>query len=191
MAKTNTKTRSGRHRIPVYRRPWFVVLILLAILAGIAFCALHSAGSDETTDPVATPAHTVDPTTPAGESVTPTAPDAEDEPEKTIQYEGEDPNTMGTLTGSIVRSSVSDSTLTIVALIDQYLSSPGICLLTIEDSAGNQVYEGSSDAVADVTTSICEDFIIPTTELPAGKYQIEIVISGGGKEGRINGEVNL
>lgn len=198
MAKTKTKKTSQRHRIPVYRRPWFIVLILLAILAGVAYCALNNHKTDESgtdTDNTSvaptSSANAVDPTTPAGETVIPDTPDNEDEPEKTIQYEGEDPNTMESLTGSIARSSISGSTLTIVALVDQYLSNPGICVITLQNSAGNEVYKASSDAVADVTTSICEDFIIPITEFPSGNYQIEITISGDGKEGKINGEVSL
>lgn len=194
MAKTKTKKQSQRHRIPIYRRPWFIVLILVIILAIIAYLILHSK-TPTTANPVSSPvvpASSVDnpsTTVPAGE--TPSTTEAEDEPEKTVQFEGEDPNTMDSLTGSIARSSVSGANLTIVAVIDQYLTNPGFCTLTIKNSAGDRVYTASRDAVADVTTSICEDFVVSTAGFPAGKYQIEITISGDGKEGKINGEVNL
>lgn len=195
MAKTKTKKQSQRHRIPIYRRPWFIVLILVIILAIIAYLILHSK-TPATTNPLSSPtvpASSVDnpsTTVPTGETSA-TGTEVEDEPEKAVQFEGEDPNTMDSLTGSITRSSVSGANLTIVAVIDQYLTKPGFCTLTIKNSAGDRVYTASRDAVADVTTSICEDFVVSTAGFPAGKYQIEITVSGDGKEGKINGEVNL
>ena len=195
MAKTNTRKSSRYHRIPVYRRPWFVALILVVILALVAYLVLRAVNPVEPISndpPVSSPSTTAEPNPPASTTEPSTSePVPDDEPEKTLQYEGEDPNLLGSLTGSIARSSLSGDTLTIVAVIDQYLTRPGLCILTLRDSKGNQVYTASSDASADITTSICDEFTVPVGTFPAGKYQIEIVVTGDDKQGKIKGEVSL
>ena len=47
------------------------------------------------------------------------------------------------------------------------------------------------DAVADVSTSICEPFTISLANLPASTYQIQIDLSGDGKTGMITDEMEV
>lgn len=137
------------------------------------------------------PSHST-PTTPTVEEGS-TQPDEDPaEPEdKVTQYEGEDPNTLAELTGSLTRKGVDDGVLTIVAVIDQYLHTAGYCTITLKNSAGQTVYSASRDAVPDVTASICDTFEIPTANLASDTYQIEIDLSGDNKRGIITDEVTL
>lgn len=194
MPKTNTKKRKTAHRVPVYRRPWIIVLFLLAMIAAVV-CAIlfvkpRTAEPDPTTNPA--PSTHTPATTPADEE-TPDAISAEpEEPEdKTTQYEGEDPNTLEQLTGYLTRKGVDDGVLTVVAVIDQYLHAPGFCTIVLKNSAGQVVYNASSDAVPDATTSICDAFAVPVANFASGVYQIEVNLSADNKYGIIIDEVTL
>lgn len=195
MSKTKTSKRKNSHRVPTYRRPWMVIIFFLAMAAAVVLVLLFlkPRSNDE---PKSTPtATTQTPTTnnpnPAVPEEETTPPEDSAEPEKTTQYEGEDPNTLGTLTGYLTRKGVDDGELTIVAVIDQYLHSSGYCTVTLKNSAGQTVYSASRSATPDATTSICDTFEIPVTNLASGKYQIEINLSGDNKQGKIIDEVEL
>lgn len=191
MSKTKTSKRKNSHRVPVYRRPWIVLLFFFAMAAAVIIALLFvKPRPDESTPITSTPLTTNPTTVPSGEEA-PTTPIKPEEPEKTTQYEGEDPNTLEQLTGYLARKGVDDDVLTLVAVIDQYLHTPGSCTITLKNSAGQVVYKASSDAVADVTASVCDAFEIPTTNLANGAYQIEIELSGDNKYGVITDEVTL
>ena len=122
-----------------------------------------------------------------GETTTPTEPD-----QKVPQYEADDPNTLAGLTGSIARKTIQGDTATIVAMIDQYLHSTGLCTLRlISRDTGEVIYTASEDATADVTTSICGAFTVSLAHIPAGTYQIQIELSGDDKTGLISDELEV
>ena len=122
-----------------------------------------------------------------GDTTTPTEPD-----QKVPQYEADDPNTLAGLTGSIARKTIQGDTATIVAMIDQYLHSTGLCTLRlISRDTGEVIYTASEDAAADVTTSICGTFIVSLAHIPAGTYQIQIELSGDDKTGLISDELEV
>ena len=169
-----------------------VVVIVLALLAlsGVLIWLFWPSGedatapTDSTTTTVAEDPSTSDrPTVDSGEgTTTPTEPEDHGAP----QYEADDPNTLSGLTGAVVRKTIQDDTLTIVAMIDQYLHSTGLCTLKLTSrNTGEVAFIASTDAVADVSTSICETFAVPLADLPAGTYQIQIELSGDDKAGMI------
>lgn len=188
------KSKSSKHRVSLFRRPWMVFLILIVLVAVVIALLIWFKPQPNSTvenQPVATNPTTPDSTDQPGSSDAPVVESPADPEDKTTQYEGGDPNTLGTLTGSIARKTVDGGILTVVAAIDQYLNQPGICIIELKDSARQLMYTASSDAVPDVTTSICEPFVIPVSQFAAGKYTIEIQVSGDNKQGTITEEVEL
>ncbi len=193
MTKTNTKrsNSSAKSRTPFYRNFWvwaiFIAIIIVAILIFI-FTRPNNTQQDTNNRNQQTTIDTKPDDQAKPDQDKEEAPEPED---KTQRFEGEDPNELGELTGSVVRKTVSDGNLTIVAMIDQYLSEPGICIITLKGKNQGNTYTASADAVADVTTSNCNAFVIPTSNLSSDTYQIMIELNGNGKKGTIIDEVAL
>ena len=184
MTKTQTKSR----RVPIYRRP-IAIIICIVLIIGIAvavFFLLRSTKVDEPSDsdPVPTPvsSSSIDLDDPAN---------AENPPDKAVQFEGEDPNELDELTGSITRHSISGGQLTVVASIDQYLSSDSNCRLVLKDQSGKEIR--STDALsvtAEATSSVCGPLVVSTSQL-SGAYTIDIIITSPDKSGHIITEINI
>lgn len=182
------------------RRPrpfiWVIVTLVILIIGGVLVWLFWPSSSSQeapgtTPTPVVedAPADDSDQIVTAGEGTTTPA---EPDDHKVPQYEADDPNTAAGLTGSVVRKTIQDDTLTIVAMIDQYLHSTGLCTLRLTSrDSGTVVYTASSDAVADVSTSVCEPFTVTLANLPTGTYQIQIDLSGDGKSGMITDEMEV
>ena len=111
------------------------------------------------------------------------------EKSKVQQYEGEDPNRKDALTGAITYVVVNDGRLMVRVNIDQFLDE-GKCKMELkkEDSL---VYDMEARLIGSVTTSTCEGFDVPVTQLPNGKVSIVVKLSAGEKSGEIMGEVEL
>ena len=187
----HTTTKSQTH--PLRRVLIAVAIILLLALGGFCIWRFWLAPTSET-PPNDTPMVGEDeseaddqPLDAGGETTTPTEPD-----QKVPQYEADDPNTLAGLTGSIARKTIQGDTATIVAMIDQYLHSTGLCTLRlISRDTGEVIYTASEDATADVTTSICGAFTVSLAHIPAGTYQIQIELSGDDKTGLISDELEV
>ena len=111
-------------------------------------------------------------------------------PEKKVRlYEGEDPNKTAELTGVITGTNIVNENLMIWTNIDQFLSS-GRCELVVSQD-GRKVYGKTTNIVADVATSYCEDLSVPVAEIGSGTYQILVNLSSGEKTGVINGEATI
>lgn len=184
-----SKKTNNQQRIPLYKRPYIVaiaLIVLVAVAAGVIIFFVNLSQPDDSNTELENnnaPLGTQDQAVPS------TKPD--DSPnERPTAYEGEDPNTLEELTGSIPFKNLSDSTLSISVVIDQYLIDNGACELTLSSDNG-YTYNTSVAAVADVTTSICEPFRIDVSSFPSDTYQIKIIITGDGKTGTILDEVNL
>lgn len=182
MTKTQTKSR----RVPLYRRPIIIiisVIIIVAIAIAVFFFLKSTKPAEQPTNP--------DPT-PTSSPINLEDPDnAENPPDKTVQFEGEDPNELDSLTGSITRYSINNGNLTVVASIDQYLSSDSTCRLILKDTNGTEVR--STDAIsvdAEATSSACGPLIVSVGQL-SGIYTIDIAITSPDKSGHIITEVNL
>lgn len=183
----NTNKQRSSHRTPIYRRPvviltFFGLLILAAII--VFFIVSHMASPAE--NPVDSddipweevPRNYED--TPEGDEWEP----------KIKQYEGEDVNKAGELTGAVSYQDVdADKNVTIYTVIDQMIET-GSCTLNLKQG-NNILYSTTVDAHADITTSICEPFTFSAAQISSGTYQIEIQISGDNKTGLINSEVSL
>lgn len=111
------------------------------------------------------------------------------EKEKVVQYEGEDPNKAQELTGVVTYAGVSGENLIIRVNIDQYLNG-GKCTLGLRREGGN-IYSAEATIVDAASTSTCEGFNVPLSEVGNGHTMIWIFLESGGKTGEIHGEVNL
>ena len=190
----HTTTKPQTH--PLRRVLIAVAIILLLALGGFCIWRFWLAPTSETPpndtliigeDESETDDTANQPLDTGGETTTPTEPD-----QKVPQYEADDPNTLAGLTGSIARKTIQGDTATIVAMIDQYLHSTGLCTLRlISRDTGEVIYTASEDATADVTTSICGAFTVSLAHIPAGTYQIQIELSGDDKTGLISDELEV
>ena len=104
------------------------------------------------------------------------------------QNEGSDPNASPSLTGSLTSANKSGDNLVIRVNIDQYLSS-GTCSLNLENNG--TLIEKSANILPTASTSSCEGFDVPLSELSSGTWNIIINLASGEKTGEIKGEVNL
>lgn len=108
---------------------------------------------------------------------------------KAPQYEGESPNESETLTGLITYADVINDELTIRVNIDQFLQS-GNCNLKMSRN-GVTYYTQSVGIQESVTTSTCDGYKIPVSELPKGDLSVEIDLDSDGKSGKITGRVRI
>ncbi len=115
--------------------------------------------------------------------------DSEEPPKKVTQYEGEDPNKAGELTGTITYAGVAEGNLMIRTNIDQFLGE-GDCELVIQ-RGGVTVYSATSGIAAGASTSACEGFDVPVATVGSGAAQIVINLSSGDKTGILTTEVEL
>ena len=109
--------------------------------------------------------------------------------EKAPQYEGESPNKSETLTGLITYADVVNDELVIRVNIDQFLQS-GNCNLTMSRN-GVTYYTQTVGIQESVTTSTCDGYKIPVSELTKGDLQVEISLDSDGKTGKITGRVRI
>lgn len=109
---------------------------------------------------------------------------------KTEQYDGENPNEMEVLTGAITFARVSGDNLLIRNNIDQYLES-GTCELFLSKE-GEIIYNNVANIAGNVSTSTCEGFDVPVSELGgSGAITIKINLDSGEKTGIIWGEIEI
>lgn len=193
MTKTNKKTsNTNQHRLPLYRRAWFLVLVTILVIAAIVCAIIFFVKPNEkaTSNPPST-----DDTTQESPEQSPQTNDGqhnnEDEPysdpdQITTQYEGENPNLANDLSGIVTYTNYQDGVLSIGTMINQYLSD-GSCELKLTGSNGN-VYTASSEIFAAASTSACSDFKL---NVASDSYKIEIILNSNGKQGIITGEYNL
>ncbi len=193
MKKTNNNNSSNtiKHRVPVYRRPlvWIVAAIII-IGAVFAIIFLNNAASKPGSEQekAKTTSSSQDDKPQAESEQTIDSNELEPEP-KTIQYEGENPNKLDELTGTVTGTYVDNGVLTIMTTVDQYLN--GSCTLSMVGDNTGDTYSTTSNLLADVSVSYCEPFNIPLSALTNDHYQIEITLSGNGKTGKIKDGVDL
>ena len=115
--------------------------------------------------------------------------EAQKQEQKVPQYDGESPNKSETLTGLITYADVVNDELVIRINIDQFLQS-GNCNLTMSRN-GVTHYSQSVGIQESVTTSTCDGYKIPVSELPKGDFVVEISLDSEGKSGKITGRVRV
>ena len=173
----------------------FVAVVLIILVAGIAAAAYYfmfnKDTSTDTTKEVSSktdkkPSESKKPVDDSDSSQNV----VEHEKEKDTQppYEGDDANNSASLTGVVTYKSVVDGKLLIRTTINQILDS-GTCELTL--SNGQKTVTRNSGIAPNPSSSTCEGFDIPTSELGSGTWKIEIKISGDDKTGTLTDSVNL
>lgn len=162
-----------------------LAIIILCVGGGVAFALLTHKADTSSEDEIVAPAETEE--SPARDTEKDTETDNFNE---VPQYEGESPNTLHELTGVINYSAVAGDNYSIRISIDQTLGS-GTCKLTMSSDA--KTYTAEAPVIqSGSTTSSCEGFDIPLSELSASKkWNISIAISSGDKSGLIVGEASL
>lgn len=186
-----SRSDSSAHRVPPYKRPILIVgfLVILAAVVGITVLICKnlkssSNGSTHLPNPEESNSNVVIP---------PEQPSTPDTPnDNPPQYEGEDPNLASDLSGVITYRDIDpeNATLHSAVTINQYLSENGQCVFNLKLD-GNIIRTASAAATPDITTSVCGPFALPIDGLSPGLYQIEIIITGDGKQGTINDEIQI
>ena len=109
--------------------------------------------------------------------------------QQVTQYEGEDPNVLEELTGTVTYAGVNNGVLMIRVSVDQYVTA-GNCELTLSQN-GNIIFSDTADVIGDVSTATCRGFDVSVGELGGGKMDITINLNADGKNGVIRGEANI
>lgn len=191
---TKTKTKKSGRSTPFYRQPWVILTLIIIVIAVVVTCIFVTKTPDPETDNP-NQSNTDSPDSQPDPNSNSDKDDSEDktpEPDdKVVQFEGEDPNQLDELTGSVTYRGVNEGMLIISTMINQYLTKEGTCELSLIDENGQSKYKTTVPAIADVTSSVCQTFNIPTVTLNPGKYQINIRISSDQKTGTITDEVEL
>lgn len=94
-----------------------------------------------------------------------------------------------TLTGIINYVGVVDNNLTIRTTINQLLNL-GECRLTLTSESGNTIKE-TTNITAGPSTSTCDGFSIPKSELTSGEWTILIILKNGNSTGKLKSSVNI
>ncbi len=115
-------------------------------------------------------------------------PDHEAEKDISPPYEGENVDNSRTLSGVISYKSVVDGNLVIRTTINQMLGS-GTCSLTL--SNGQKTVTRSSSIAQNPSSSTCEGFSVPTTELGSGTWDIKVQVSSDGRTGTLSNSISL
>lgn len=184
MKGQNKKLDSSR-RSSFRRRPWLIILILL-LAAGL--CLLIAKLLADQSHVPSEPQNTTESNQSSISNSTEVATNTTTKKDPIPQYEGDDPNSSESLTGSLTTAHVSGEKFLIRVNIDQYLSS-GSC--TLEMSDGDNRHTDSAQIIPSASTSTCEGFDVPLRALGSGKYSINITIESEGKTGHISGEVSI
>ena len=178
-----------RTRVNPFTTVIAILIIAAAALFGTKFIFDQQKDDDvkNTTSTTTAEAATKQEQTTEEESTT----EAETPESKTpTQNDGEDPNTLDSLTGTVTTARVSGSNLILRVNINQYLTA-GTCNLILTHQASGATYAASANLIASASTSTCEGFDIPVSELSSGTYGIKINIASGDKTGIITGEYSL
>lgn len=197
MTKTKNKStnlNSKQKNAPWYQRAWvitiFVVLGIACIVALIIFVVKPGQTNTQEDKTSSSIGNDKNPTTDTPIKNNQTT-DDEEGPEKTIQYEAENPNRLNELSGFITSALQDDTNLYINAMIAQYLKADATCSLTLKGTNTDFTYTSTVRALPDVTTSNCEEFIVPITNLVPDYYQITIDLSSAEKQGIITRGVQV
>ncbi len=185
----NKKNKSSK------RTAIILALSLIVIVAGVTTYVILSQNNTSSTQKVTTQnspknnssdngsKDTDNPKTSDNETV-----DHESEKDITPGYEGESPDLSESLTGSINYTGVSGDKLIVRTTINQSLSS-GLCEISLVN--GSATITKTSSIIPNPSSSSCEGFDIPTSELGSGNWEITIKITSGDKSGVLKGAAKI
>jgi len=95
-----------------------------------------------------------------------------------------------TLSGTINYKAVTDDKLSIRVTIYQPLDT-GTCVLTLVRTSDGKRISNTTQVVENPSSSTCNGFDIPVSELGPGTWNITTTITSGSKTGTITGEVSI
>jgi cytoskeletal protein RodZ len=106
-----------------------------------------------------------------------------------IQYDGDKPSAAQNFTGFITNKNVNQSTnqLTIRLTIDQLVQPAGTCTLKLTSTTSSAIVTKTVPTIDNPSSSSCQGFDIPLSELSSGKWQINVQIKNNNKSGEIDG----
>ena len=105
------------------------------------------------------------------------------------QYTGDNPNKSDVLSGVVSYADVSGDDLIIRVNIDQFLSE-GNCIINVVKN-GSVAFTQTVGIMESVSTSTCDGYRIPTSTLPKGDLQLEVLVQSGNRSGKITGRVRI
>lgn len=166
---------------------WLIILILLIAAGVVCYLVWNSYFNDSKMDgqggtEVSSEVKEETGTTDGNEEV-------EDDEKKVKQYEGDDPNNAEELSGAVTFAGVVDEKVMIRANIDQYLGD-GSCKLSLMNGE-SVAYEETTRIVSAASTATCEGFDISLDGISEGSYKIIIKIEANGKNGTIEGTLDI
>lgn len=179
--QTSTKRRS--------KKPLIIIAIVVLVLLGgyIAYAATSSSWPFTQKDASHTSDNTnLTPTNSKDNSqTTDTNSPADHTPVQNDTPSG-DKTSSNKLTGVITSNSVSNGQLVLRTTINQ-LVEDGTCDLTLTNSSTGKVVKRSASIIANPSSSTCEGFNIPTSDLGSGSWDITINLTSGDRTGQITG----
>lgn len=176
-------------------RLWSVIVVLSAIALVIwflvwkAYYRENKSGEDEDSGVGTVKLEDDNDNINNNDGITTTVEDEQVEKKKVVQYEGEDPNLTEELSGVVSYAGKLGDDITIRVIIDQYLRE-GNCVLELT-SGDVVVYSKAANVVPMVSTSSCDGFDVPFSELGSGVFGITVKVEAGEKTGVILGEINV
>lgn len=188
------KNKNPRRRASVARRPLPIILGLIVVIIVcfvIAKLLARAAAPDSSTaqdDAISENAVSVPQAEIQGESQLIPIVDNSTGEKHIPQYDGEDPNALESLTGSVTTSRISGQNYILRVNINQYLTS-GTCHL--EFTGSDATHTDDVAIIPSASSSTCEGFDIPLKALGSGTYIYNIYLTSGDRTGTITGEVTL
>jgi hypothetical protein len=174
-------------------RLWSVIITLLVIALAVWFLVWNAYSrenkSGENEDSGVGTVKWEDDNIDNNDGMTTTVEDEQVEKKKVVQYEGEDPNLTEELSGVVSYAGKLGDDITIRVIIDQYLRE-GNCVLELTNG-DVVVYSKAANVVPMVSTSSCDGFDMPFSELGSGVFGITVKVEAGEKTGVILGEINI
>lgn len=172
-------------------RSWLIIVVLLIVALGVCFLVWDAYFRDNTDDNSEDESVDTVKWVDGGNNNDDAAivEEAQVEKKKVVQYEGEDPNLTEELSGVISYAGKSGENVVIRVVIDQYLGE-GSCVLELTND-DVVVYSKETSVIPMVSTSSCDGFDIPLSELGSGLFGITIKVKAGEKAGVILGEINV
>ena len=195
----NKKKKTIRHRRPLYKRPLFVLFLIIFVFATGLLVAKFLDEKGKVPNPSASSEVEEKKEAPEKpeekkseekkeEASAPESSDSSPDGKTPEKYDGENANLSESLTGSISSARFSGEKLIIRVNIDQYLSS-GTCSLTLSDGASS--LSKTANLVPEAATSSCEGFDIPAIELEnfSRPIYINLTLTSGDRSGTLEGSV--
>lgn len=187
----HAKYSLGRSKEPLPKKLLLVIAAVVLIVAAAGTYAIIRSGDNQ--DPTKQQAENTsqdDTENSDDSSKNDSNTSVEAEKHITTQYAGDSANSNSKLTGILNYKAVTDNNLVLRVTIDQTISS-GTCALTLTDSSGGRVVTRSAGIIQNPSSSTCEGFNVPVSELGSGTWKIEVGVNGDNKTGAITGEVTI